>query len=240
MNQSSPSAQDSPVNQSAKFESRIAPWLTCLAYPLGSYLVIPLYFGAIKVTGQENIPRTGPVILAPTHRSRWDALIVPYATGKLVSRRELRVMVSANELYKGIQGWFIQRLGGFPVDTERPGISSVRHSVELLCEGEMIVIFPEGNIFRENRVHSLKRGVPRIALETELNRPGIGVKILPISVAYSQPYPTWGTDVTVKIGRPIEVAKYDMNAMKESTQQLTNDLHTALKILHEEPIDGKS
>ena len=66
------------------------------------------------------------------------------------------------------------------------------------------------------------------------------MKILPISIAYSQPYPTWGTDVTVKIGTPIEVAKYDMNAIKESTQQLTNDLHAALTILHEEPIDGNS
>jgi 1-acyl-sn-glycerol-3-phosphate acyltransferase len=76
----------------------------------GNYLVLPAFFSKITVTGQENIPLTGGVILAPTHRSRWDALILPYAVGRLVSGRDLRFMVSANEM-KGVQGWFIRRLG---------------------------------------------------------------------------------------------------------------------------------
>lgn len=233
MIQPPPSVTDLPINQLGTFASRIAPWLNCLVYPLGSYLVMPCYFGRIEVIGQENIPRTGPAILAPTHRSRWDALVVPHAAGRLVSGRDLRFMVSANELHRGLQGWFIQRLGGFPVDTERPGIGSVRHSVELLLQGEMLVIFPEGGIFRDRKVHPLKRGVARIALEAELNQAGIGVKILPISIAYSQPYPSWKTDVTVKIGVPIEVANYDSNDIKESTEQLTAELKAALKVLHE-------
>jgi 1-acyl-sn-glycerol-3-phosphate acyltransferase len=54
--------------------SRVSPWLTSLFYPLGHYIVLPFYFGKIEITGQEHLPKDGPVILAPTHRSRWDAL----------------------------------------------------------------------------------------------------------------------------------------------------------------------
>ncbi|MFM6202717.1 MAG: 1-acyl-sn-glycerol-3-phosphate acyltransferase, partial [Dolichospermum sp.] len=56
---------------------RVSPWLMPVAYFLGRYIVLPSFFRDIKVTGRENIPRNGPVILAPTHRSRWDSLVLP-------------------------------------------------------------------------------------------------------------------------------------------------------------------
>lgn len=217
--------------------SRVSPWLARLLYPLGSYLVLPLFFGKIEVTGRENIPQTAPVIVAPTHRSRWDALVIPHAVGRLVSGRDLRFMVSADEV-KGLQGWFIRRMGGFPVDTERPGMASLRHSIELLSEDEMLVIFPEGNIFNENRVHPLKRGVASIALEVEAERPGSGIKILPVSIKYSEPYPRWQTKVKVDIGLPINVADYLSDSLRQSSQQLTAALKAALQEIHEEKTLG--
>lgn len=222
------------TSSSTSLNSRVSPWLTRFVYPLGCYVVMPLYFGRLEVTGRENIPLTEPVIVAPTHRSRWDALIVPYAVGRLVSGRDLRFMVSANEV-RGVQGWFIERLGGFPVDTERPAISSIRHSVELLSEGEMVTIFPEGGIIRDERkVNPLKRGVARIALEVESDRPKSGIKILPVAIKYDRLYPNWGTDVTVNIGSPIDVARYSQQSIRKATQALTHDLELRLKELYEE------
>ncbi|EAZ89458.1 lysophospholipid acyltransferase family protein [Crocosphaera chwakensis] len=214
--------------KSDQVKSRISPWLIRITYPLGSWLVLPLYFGRIKITGQENIPDTGPVIIAPTHRSRWDALIIPYAVGRMVSGRDVRFMVTSSEM-EGIQGWFIRRLGGFPVDVKRPGPSSLEHSIEVLKQGEMLVIFPEGGIFRDTEVHPLKRGVARIALDVESQQPGCGMKILPIGIEYSQPFPSWGTDVTVNIGSPLDVATYDTTKMKRSSEKLTIDLESDLK-----------
>jgi hypothetical protein len=72
----STSAKVAPVT------SHVCHWLTPILYPLGRRFVLPFYFRQLKVTGQENIPKTGPVILAPTHRSRWDALLIPYAAGQ--------------------------------------------------------------------------------------------------------------------------------------------------------------
>jgi len=211
-----------PVN------SRVSPWLTSILYPLGRHIVMPLYFGRLQVTGQENIPKTGPVIFAPTHRSRWDGLIMAYAVGKPVTGWHLRFMVSQDEM-QGVQGWFLRRIGAFPVNTKQPGIGSIRHSVELLRRGEALVMFPEGNIFRHGDVNPLKPGMARIALQAESNQPGLGLKIVPVSIRYSEPIPQRGSDVQIQIGLPLDVAKYCTQSAKKGAQHLTSDLEMALK-----------
>jgi len=214
----------------APVNSSVSPWLASILYPLARRIVMPLYFNKLKVTGDENIPRTGPIILAPNHRSRWDALVIPYAAGKPITGRDLRFMVSADEC-TGLQGWFVKRMGGFPVNTRRPGISSIRHTVELLRNGEALVMFPEGNIFRDGKLHPLKPGMARIALQTESSEPELGLKIVPISIRYSNLTAHRGCDVTVNIGGPLKVTDYLSNSAKRNAQQLTNDLESALKNL---------
>lgn len=227
------SPEKSSPAKAAPVSSRVCHWLTSILYPLGRHVLMPFYFRHLKVTGQENIPKTGPVILAPTHRSRWDALIIPYAAGKPVSGRDLRYMVSEDEI-KGLQGWFIRRVGGFPVNTKHPGVSSFRHSVELLRNGEALVMFPEGNIFRESQVQPLKPGMARIALQVEASEPGMDLAIVPITIRYSNPIPHWRCDVTVTIGTPIKVTKYCTNSGKKNAQLLTHDLEIAMRNLNEE------
>ena len=218
--------------KSDELDSRVSPWLARILYPIGCYLVIPLFFGKIQIEGQENIPLHEPVIVAPTHRSRWDAFIVPYALGRLVSGRDLRFMVSANEV-KGIQGWVIRRMGGFPVDTERPQLSSIRHSVKLLEQDrEMLVIFPEGGIFNDYEIHPLKRGTALIALQAQTDRPEREIKILPVTIRYSRPYPSWGTKVKVNIGSPLTVNQYLDKSVRKSSQKLTNALQETLQKLY--------
>ncbi|MDJ0680041.1 MAG: 1-acyl-sn-glycerol-3-phosphate acyltransferase [Xenococcaceae cyanobacterium MO_167.B52] len=228
------SACSSDINKSKEqsLNSRISPWLANLLYPLGSKFVLPLFFDKIQVTGQDNIPEDGSVIVAPTHRSRWDALVVPYAVGKLVTGRDLRFMVSSNEV-KGLQGWFIRRMGGFPVDTQRPGMETLCHTVDLLREEEMIVIFPEGGIFRQPKVQNLKRGVALISLQVQSEHPANKVKVLPVSVRYSQTYPSWGTKVYVDIGSPLNVQDYVTKSLRQGSQKLTQELFARLKDLHE-------
>ncbi|NEQ26833.1 MAG: 1-acyl-sn-glycerol-3-phosphate acyltransferase [Microcoleus sp. SIO2G3] len=214
----------------AAVNSRFSPWLTPIVYPLARRLVLPLYFGDITVSGQEHLPTDGPVILAPTHRARWDAILVPFATGRGVTGRDLRFMVSADEV-SGLQGWFIRRLGGFPVDTKRPTIASLRHGVEVLQHGEMLVIFPEGGIFRDGDVHPLKPGLARLAIQAEMSQPNLGVKIVPISLQYSDSYPRWGTTVKIQIDRPFQVADYCQGSAKQDAKRLTADLELRLKEL---------
>jgi 1-acyl-sn-glycerol-3-phosphate acyltransferase len=158
--------------------------------------------------------------------------MVPYAAGRDITGRDPRFMVSADEV-KGLQGWFIRHLGGFPVDTRHPAISSLRHGVDLLQNGETLVIFPEGGIFRDRQVHPLKPGLARLALQAECSHSGLGVKIVPITIDYSQPIPTWGTEVDVHIGAPLQVSSYCTGSTKKSAQQLTADLEAALKAIYQ-------
>lgn len=212
--------------------SRVCRWLTPILYFLGRRIVIPFYFRQLQVVGQENIPKSGSVILAPTHRSRWDGLLIAYAAGKPVTGREWRYMVSADEM-KGIQGWFIRRLGGFPVNTKQPGVGSIRHGVELLRNGGSLVIFPEGNIFQDGILHPLKPGMARIAMQVESGKSTIGLKIVPVSIRFSQHRPHWGCDATVTIGSPINVIDYCTKSSKKGAQQLTHDLEAVMRDLDE-------
>ncbi len=221
---------DEEIALSAPISSRVSPWLAPLAYLLGCRIVLPLHFGKIATFGQENLPKTGPVILAPTHRSRWDAVVVPAVTGRTVTGRDLTFMVSENEA-SGLQGWFVRRLGGFPVNTDRPSIRTLRYGVEVLLQQEMLVIFPEGNIFRDGLVHPLKPGLARLAVSAEATHPGLGVQVVPIGLKYSQSYPQWGCDVSICIGSPLKVADYNVGSVKQSAKQLTIDLENNLKVL---------
>ncbi|MDJ0676122.1 MAG: 1-acyl-sn-glycerol-3-phosphate acyltransferase [Calothrix sp. MO_167.B42] len=215
--------------------SHVSPWFSPLAYFLGHNLVLPLFFRQIRITGQENLCASEPVILAPTHRSRWDALLIPYAAGRYVTGKDLRFMVTMNEC-QGLQGWFVRHMGGFPVNPKRPSIGTLRHGVDLLQQRESLVIFPEGGIFRDGKVHPLKAGIARLALTAESSHPGLGVKIIPIGINYNQQYPQWGADVKINIGTPISAMDYLNGCVKQDAKNLTEDLGKALQKLNGNPL----
>ncbi|MBE7383880.1 MAG: 1-acyl-sn-glycerol-3-phosphate acyltransferase [Leptolyngbya sp. SIO1E4] len=225
-----------PIKPYQATTSRCSPWLTPLAYFLGEQIVLPAYFRKITVEGQENLPRTGPVILAPTHRARWDSLVLPLVAGRSATGRDLHYMVTADEV-TGIQGWFIRRLGGFAVNVRSPSISSLRHGIALLQQGQMLVIYPEGGIFRDDRVHRLKPGLARLALQAQsLSKQG-SIKVVPVSIRYDSPYPRWRSSVGIAIGKPLEVSAYlhrdrkhplAAEQLKHTARELTSDLSEAL------------
>jgi 1-acyl-sn-glycerol-3-phosphate acyltransferase len=208
--------------------SRVSPWFTFWAYPLNQRILMPSMFRSIEVVGRENLPASGPVILAPTHRTRWDSLMVPYSAGRSSSGRFLRFMVTANEM-RGFQGWVMRNLGCFPVDTNRPGVASLRYGIELLEQGEMVVIFPEGGNLRGNRAAGLNRlhpGLARLALQAETQTP---VQVVPMTIDYSDFDNRRNCDVRVTIGKAIEVEQYRGGNAKRSAKNLTEDLAVAMR-----------
>jgi 1-acyl-sn-glycerol-3-phosphate acyltransferase len=227
MTRSNPFTTTTSLPSTPQIQSGCSPWLTKIIYPLGKYLLLPGYFREIEIVGQEYIPLTGAVILAPTHRSRWDSLLIPYAVGPYVTGRSSRFMVSLDEM-KGLQGWFVRRLGGFPVDTTKPGIASIRHSVELLHQGEMLTIYPEGNIFRDGTLHPLKQGLARIAIQSVSLKPELDLKIIPISLNYEHPVPKFRDRVSIQIGEPLQVQNYGQFSTKIGAEQLHQDLTRSL------------
>ncbi len=225
-----PKLENAALSSPQPVESRVSPWLTKIIHPLGQYIVLPTMFREIEVIGKEFIPHSGAVILAPTHRTRWDTLITSYAVGPYVTGRSSRFMVSADEM-NGIQGWFVRRLGGFAIDTTKPSIAVIRHSVELLHQGEMLTIFPEGNLIRDGKLHPLKEGLSRIAMQAVSLKPDLDLKIIPINLDYEHPYVKFRDRVTVELGKPLQVNDYQQFSSKTGAKKLHQDLTQSLEDL---------
>ena len=68
-------------------------------------IVLRLFFSKKKVINSTSIPLNSAIILAPTHRSRWDGLVLTMAMGRRVTKKDCRFMVTKSEM-RGIQGWF--------------------------------------------------------------------------------------------------------------------------------------
>jgi 1-acyl-sn-glycerol-3-phosphate acyltransferase len=233
-----PSSSYAPSLRDTAVSSRISPWLIRCCYSLGRHIVLPVYFRSIEVIGREHLPQTGSVILAPTHRSRWDPIMVPLAAGYQVTDRHLRFMVSADEMC-GLQGWFIRRMGGFPVNTRRPQVASLRHSIEILQQGETLVIFPEGGDLKTNRhlaLGKLQPGLARLAFQAEAaqaesGQDNLNIQIVPMNVSYSHPQVPFRSSVRIHIGAPLQVRDYATGHCKQDAKQLTQALATAMRAL---------
>jgi 1-acyl-sn-glycerol-3-phosphate acyltransferase len=225
-----PKPDHSALPSSQLVQSRVSPWLTKIIYPLGRYIVLPGFFREIEIIGTEYLPHKGAVILAPTHRTRWDALLTAYAIGPYVTGRSSRFMVSVNEM-QGLQGWFVRRLGGFAIDTTKPSPAVIRHSIELLHQGEMLTIFPEGNMFRDGVLHPIKEGLTRIATQAISLKPDLDLKIIPINLDYEHPYAQFRDRVTIELGKPLQVNDYQQFSSKTGAKKLHQDLVRSLEEL---------
>lgn len=128
-----------------------------------------LYWG-LRFVGTEHIPGAGPLIIAPSH--------VTYADPVLISipvRRPVYYM--AWDVLFGIPvfSWMIRRLRAFPVDIESADPRATREAVRLLEAGEVVMIFPEGSRSPDGRLQRFKLGAFRLACSR-------GVTILPVTI----------------------------------------------------------
>ena len=202
----------------------VSPWLAPVATVLTQDVALRVYFKDVQVIGSHNLPLEGPVLLAPTHRSRWDALLLPYAVGRRVSGRDCRFMVTIDEM-KGLQGWFLHRLGCFPVNQARPTMATLRHAVDLLQTSHQMVVFPEGRIRQDDSPIRLQQGLARLALMAASQ--GVAVPVLPVGIAYGHFCPRFRDRVAICLGEPLRAVGQGREAAKAFTDQLAGAMLAA-------------
>ncbi len=195
----------------------ISPWLAPLATVVTQDVALPAYFKPVQVLGQERLPLDGPLLLAPTHRSRWDALVITYAVGHRVSGRNCRFMVTLDEM-KGLQGWLLHRLGCFPVNQVRPTTASLRYAVDLLATSHQLVVFPEGRIRNDDTPMQLRQGLARLALLAASQ--GVHVPVLPVGIAYGHGRPRFRDSVAICLGQPLAISGQGRAAAVAFNQRL--------------------
>ena len=175
------------------------------------------FFRRKIVIDADNLPLNGSVVLAPTHRSRWDALMLTMAAGRRITNRDCRYMVTRSEM-TGLQGWFLNRLGCFPIDQGKPSLTSLRFAVDLLISRQQLVVFPEGRINRTGEPVKLKKGLIRLA-QLASNK-GLEIKIVPVGLAYSEVIPKFRGSASICFSKPIIISK--------ECNQSTNDFNINL------------
>ena len=124
----------------------------------------------LEIEGRERIPSRGPVILAPNHRSLID---IPVAGA--TTKRKVWFMAKEELFASRLGAALITRLGAFPVRRGRPDRAPLQRALELLRQGEVVGIFPEGTRTPEARFDELEEGFAYIALRT--GAPVVGVAI---------------------------------------------------------------
>lgn len=205
----------------ASGSSQVTPWLYWTLFPIHRAF-LRVYFSGIEIQGAEHLPAKGPVVLAAKHFSRWDPLVL-----SLLSRGPLRFMTNANQ-FGGVQGWFIKRLGAFPIDLAKPQLASLRHTIELLQQGHKLVLFPEGGIVRDRPLRDLKPGLARLVLQAEGgSKEPLTIPIVPIALRYV-PDAMAGARILIHIGSPLYSQDYRGRTDKETAQFLTQALQAAL------------
>ena len=89
-------------------------------------------------------------------------------------------MVTKSEM-RGIQGWFLKRLGCFSINQLSPSLSTLRYAIDLIKRGENLVVFPEGKINEYGKKLVLKEGLYRLA--TLATKKTDSINIIPIGIA---------------------------------------------------------
>ena len=164
-------------------------------------IILKIFFSKKKIINNGfSIPSNSTIILAPTHRSRWDGLVLTMALGRRITKKDCRFMVTKSEM-RGLQGWFLKRLGCFSINQLSPSLSVLRYAIDLIEKGEQLVIFPEGKINKYGKKLVLKEGLYRLArLATKKTK---SIIIVPIGIAYSKVSPQFRSQFCLSLGKPI-------------------------------------
>lgn len=135
-------------------------------------------------------------MICANHRSNWDAPI-------LVSNLKRKVYVMAKaELFKNkFIKWFGRKCCVFPVKRGMRDIESIKYSLNLLKDGEILVIFPEGTRNGMEKNGKAQNGVAYMAIRT-------GVPVIPVGIqGEMKPF----KKVKLNIGEPLDFSQYKTN-----------------------------
>lgn len=190
--------------------------------------VLPPILTAIyrpKVEGAQHIPDTGPAILASNHLSFLDHFFLPAYIDRPI------FFLGKSDYFSGWKRHVFKALGVVPVDREGgdAGEASLHKGQQILGEGKLLGIYPEGTRTPDGRLYRGKTGPVRLSIRT-------GVPIIPVAMVGvyeilppGARLPRMRGRVEVKIGEPLDFSRYtgqDDNrfVLRSATDELMYEL----------------
>jgi 1-acyl-sn-glycerol-3-phosphate acyltransferase len=181
--------------------------------------------GGLRVYGHENVPKTGGAIIAPNHVSMADPPIMSNAC-----KRPLRYMTKA-ELFKvPVIGPICVALGAFPVVRGTADRTAIRKALSVLANGELLIIFPEGNRGDGENFGEPEKGAAMIGIKASVPIVPVYIDGTAKMLGRGKTFPS-RSRVTVRFGKPIDTAQY---RGKGGIERLGPDVMAAISRLREE------
>ncbi len=175
-----------------------------------------------KVTGLDNIPKQGGVLICSNHISNLDPPVLATAVPRAVH------YMAKEELFRiwGF-GHIIRNLNAFPVRRGSADRTAIRTALGLLIAGEIVGIFPEGTRSKTGILGNPEPGVSLIAARA-------GVPIVPTAITGTNRIFSGGTilpQITIRFGKPIfvEQGKIDKESLEQLSQTIMNEISNLLK-----------
>lgn len=184
----------------------------------------------IRVEGLENVPRRGPAIIAANHLSFLDSFFIPL----VIKRRKVTYLAKAEYFRSWKTAWFFRGVG--QISCERSGgrrsEQALEIAAEVLAQGKLLGIYPEGTRSPDGRLHRGRTGVARLALKTGAPVIPCGLvntdKVMPKGARW--PRLTWPRiEVTVRFGRPLDFSRYrgresDRYVLRAATDEIVYEI----------------
>jgi acyl-[acyl-carrier-protein]-phospholipid O-acyltransferase / long-chain-fatty-acid--[acyl-carrier-protein] ligase len=161
----------------------------------------------IKVTGTENIPRSGAALVVSNHISYADAVLAGYAT-----RRFMRFLMWKPIYEVPAAKPFFDVLKAIPIESGSPKetVRALRKAREELLKGNLVAIFPEGQITRDGETGPFERGYERVINGVDCPVVPMHIEGLwghPLSCKGGGVFQSWELwfrpEVTVRVGKPV-------------------------------------
>jgi 1-acyl-sn-glycerol-3-phosphate acyltransferase len=213
-------------------------------YAFGKVTVAPLIRLAWrpKVSGLDNVPATGPAILASNHLSAIDSILVP-----AVMRRSVYYLAK-NEYFMapGIKGTVLKHLmyglNQLPVDRSggRASLMALDAALPILRDGHVLGIYPEGTRSPDGRLYRGRPGVAKLALDAPAPIIPIGIigteRIQPIGTTV----PRLGPSMEIRIGEPLDLTPWQGGDVdSRGLRELTHKLMAAVQALTKQEYVGR-
>lgn len=144
-------------------------------------LVATILGDRVHVEGLDNVPRRGGALLVGNHVGAID----PPLTGALLSRLDVHYMAKSEPFERAGVRWLFRGFNAFPVVRGSADRAALRHTLDLLHAGHIVLVYPEGSRSPDGRLRDPQAGVGFLA------RHG-GVPVIPVAV--------WGTEKVIPRG----------------------------------------
>src|SRR5919106_3777936 len=171
----------------------------------------------IRVEGLENVPRKGPAIIAANHLSFLDSFFIPL----VIRKRKVTYLAKVDYFKSWKTAWFFRSAGQIPCEREggKRSEQSLHIALEVLGEGKLLGIYPEGTRSPDGLLHRGRTGVARLALQSQAPVVPCGVisteKVMPKEarfptfLLYSRRVPfLHRPEVVLRFGKPLDLSRH--------------------------------